>query len=38
MAVPVEPVTVDRGDRLRVRLAYRHFTDWDRLRATVERA
>jgi predicted RNA methylase len=38
MAVPVEPLTVDRGDRLRVRLAYRHFTDWDRLRANVERA
>jgi hypothetical protein len=37
MVVPVAPVRVERGQRLRVHLAYDHFTDWDRFQAGVER-
>lgn len=37
MAIPVEPLRVARGDRVRVRLEYGHFTDWDQLKAAVER-
>ena len=38
MAVPVEPLRVGRGDRLRIHLEYSHFTDWDQFSALVERA
>jgi hypothetical protein len=38
MVVPVEPLRVSRGDKVRVRLDYTHFTDWDHFRATLEAA
>jgi predicted RNA methylase len=33
MVVPVEPLHVVRGDRVRVHIEYTHFTDWDSFRA-----
>jgi hypothetical protein len=37
MVVPVEPLRVERGDRVRIHLEYSHFSDWDQFRAAVER-
>jgi predicted RNA methylase len=37
MVVPVEPLKVQRGDRVRVTLEYSHFTDWDRFKAVARR-
>jgi predicted RNA methylase len=37
MVVPVEPLKVRRGDRVRVQLEYSHFTDWDRFKAAIQR-
>jgi predicted RNA methylase len=37
MVVPVEPLQVERGSRVRVHIEYAHFTDWDRFSAKLER-
>jgi protein arginine N-methyltransferase 1 len=37
MVVPVQPVQVGRGERLRVQIEYTHFTDWDRFKGVIER-
>jgi type I protein arginine methyltransferase len=35
MVVPVEPLRVSRGDRVRIKVEYAHFSDWDRFRGTI---
>ena len=37
MVVPVEPLHVERGDRVRVQVDYTHFSDWDGFRGTITR-